>query len=103
MKLSILMKAFIFMSSVLALTIILVPLAYMYPEPTWKFGKSTTYKWSEVVVRGDTHSTKINCFVWVQSTQAWGQCPQYEKGKITIRSVEWSDQSLQVDTGLPPK
>lgn len=97
------MKAFIFIELGLVLTFFLGTLVYMYPEPTWKFGRSTTYKWSEVIVRGDTHSTKINCFTWNQSAQTWVQCPQFEKGKITIRSVEWSDQSRQVVANFPPK
>ena len=77
--------------------------AYMYPEPTWKFGRSTTYKWSEVVVQDDTHSTKTHCVVWVQSTQAWNQCADFPVNEISSLPVQWVNQSARVENNLPPK
>ena len=78
-------------------------LVLMNPEPTWKFGRSTAYKWAEFVPMGRSKTQVDECHVWVQSEQKWFPCTDFKEETLNAFHVEWSIQSAQVEAGLPPK
>ncbi len=81
----------------------MVAVAWMYPEPTWKFGRSTAYMWSERSHAAHISSIWTKCNVWIQREQAWHPCTDFDKRVRDSFRVEWSNQSAQMDVGLPPK
>ena len=77
--------------------------AYMYPEPTWQYGRSTAYKWTETIRGYNNSLTTTECFVWQQREQSWRACEDFDRTVRDRFPVEWSDPSAGVTAGLPPK